>query len=155
MPKAHVELAAGSDVGAHERIAVHVEDIDLPLPAPRLSVVVLGSILHGIGHVDLVSNDMDTMGSESRGSFGSVNRTAQRSGVEKLRSRTFQTLPLLRYGQEEGAVEQCETFVDGAAGGVIEGHVACVARARPAGDQAVFRVRNELTAAEVKRRQAV
>jgi hypothetical protein len=51
--------------------------------------------------------------------------------------------------QKGGAVEQSETFVNRAAGGVIEGHCRCVAGAGPVGDKAIFGVKNELSAAEV------
>jgi hypothetical protein len=70
-----VELAAGSDEGAHE-IAVHVEDIHLPQAGAGLGIV-LGGFLHGIGDVDLVIDDVDAVGSVTRGKFWIGERTAQ------------------------------------------------------------------------------
>ena len=136
-----VEFAAGSDEGAHE-IAVHIEDIHLPQAGAGLGIV-LGSILHGIGDVDLVTDDVDAVGSETRGKFWIGERTAQRSEVKvAIEDVDFAAIEVRR--QKEGAVEQGETFVNRAAGGVIEGHRRCVAGAGPVGDEAIFSVKNEL-----------
>ena len=67
----------------------------------------------------------------------------------KLRSKNVDFAAVEIRRQKEGAVEQRETFVNRAAGGVIEGHRCCVAGASPAGDEAIFGVKNELSATEV------
>ena len=51
--------------------------------------------------------------------------------------------------QKERAVEQCQTFVNCAAGGVVEDNRCGVAGASPVGDQAIFGVKNKPPTAEV------
>src|ERR1700685_757430 len=50
--------------------------------------------------------------------------------------------------QKRTAIQQRETFVNGSAAGVIEGDRCRVAGAGPDGHQAIFRVKNKLSAAE-------
>jgi hypothetical protein len=141
-----VEFAASRDEGAY-KISVHVEDIHLPQASPRLGIV-LGSILHGIGHVDLVTDDANAMGSKTRRKFRIGERTAQRSEVKiAIKDVDFPVIEVCR--QKEGTVEQGETFVNRAAGRVIEGDCCGVVGAGPVGNEAVFCIKNELPAAEV------
>ncbi len=81
-PHGALSWLAGSDEGLHE-ITVHVEDIHLPHADAGLGTA-LGSVLHGIGDIYLVIDDMDAEGSVTRGKMWIGERTAQRSEVEVL-----------------------------------------------------------------------
>ena len=117
-----------------------------PRPAPGVAVV-LSSVLHRIGDEDLVTDDVDAVGSETRGKCRIGERAAQRSGVEVMIEDIDFAAVEVRC-QKAGAVEQGETFVNRATGGVIEGHCRCVAGAGPVSDDAIFGVKNKLSAAE-------
>src|ERR1700720_4563302 len=87
------------------------------------------------------------MGSETRWKAGIGERATQRSEVEvMIEDIDFAAIEVRC--QEEGAVKQVETFVNRTTGGVVEGHCRCIAGAGPVSDDAIFGVKNKLSAAE-------
>jgi hypothetical protein len=87
-------------------------------------------------------------GAKPAGRFGSVNEPLNDVRL-KFRSRTsiFSTIEIRR--QKKGVVDRRQTLINRAAGGVIESHACRVACASPAGDEAIFSVKNELPAIEI------
>jgi len=109
---------------------------------------VLGSILHCIGDVDLVSDNVDAVGSEARRKLRIGERTAQRGEVRiAIENLDFSAIEVRR--QKKGAVERRQAFINRAAGRVIESHGCRVACANPAGDEAILSLKNELPAIEI------
>ncbi len=108
----------------------------------------LCGILHGIGDIDLGTDDMDTVGSVARGKCWIGERAGQRSDREAAAEHVDLAAIEVRR-QKDVAVDHGEAFVDCAAGGVVEANCRRAAGAGPAGDEAVFGVKNELSAAEV------
>ena len=102
-----VEFPTRSDKIAHE-IAIRAENIDLPHTSAGLSVV-LGSILHGIGNVDLVSDDVNAVGSKTRRELWIRERTAQRCKVKiPIENVDFSTIEVRR--QKKGVVDRRQTL---------------------------------------------
>src|SRR5258708_15192061 len=141
-----VELCARPDEGAHE-IAVEVEDINLPHPGARLRIVLAG-ILHGIRDIDLISDHVNAVRSESRRKVWIGERPAQRSGTEvAIQNVYLATVEVCR--QKKSAVEYGKPFVDRTAGGIIKGNRCCVAGAGPVSYEAVFSIKNKLPATKI------
>ena len=108
----------------------------------------LGSILHGVGNVDLVSDDANPVGSEARGKLWIGERAAQRSKIKiVIENVDFPAIEISR--QKKRAVERRQAFINCATGGVIESHICGVACAGPAGDEAILSVKDKQPALEI------